>query len=153
RKVTEPPELFKADRIYGPQPDRKMQFVRRLDSVDPWNASWLRYMHLQIDKNLGEGKEDLRAYRVEQHLAYLTPYYPQVEGTKVAWTSYYLTRELGPDAVAALLANHPDLVGAKGARELPPPATAAGVIGLLANPGGPGPLQAAALLNKKPADA
>src|SRR5207247_20535 len=46
---------------------------------------------------------------VPQHLQGLNSFYARVDATKFfRWSSFYLTRELGPDLVRKLLADHKD---------------------------------------------
>ncbi|HEY8503960.1 MAG TPA: hypothetical protein VIL46_05220, partial [Gemmataceae bacterium] len=47
--------------------------------------------------------------RVKQQITKLTPYYARVDSYTHAWTTFFHTRELGPELVQRLLAVHPEL--------------------------------------------
>lgn len=53
-----------------------------------------------------------------QRLMVLTPYSARVEARNFNWGAYYLTRELGPDKVRALISNHPDMLEKSGRADL-----------------------------------
>jgi pimeloyl-ACP methyl ester carboxylesterase len=73
--------------------------VHILEST-PWDQRWERQFKLQAAVGL---------IGIDQRLAILTPQDARVDAKRFAWTSWYLTTELGPETVHELLSNHPDL--------------------------------------------
>jgi pimeloyl-ACP methyl ester carboxylesterase len=49
-------------------------------------------------------------HQIEQQIDVLTPHYARINSFSHVWTSYYLTKELGPNLVRKLLATHPEFV-------------------------------------------
>src|SRR5262249_25495672 len=74
--------------------------VEILDA-SPWDARWER--RFKVNSPFG------RAEEVKQRLGLLTPHYARVDALQYNWSAYYLTSELGGDAVQGLLYKHPDL--------------------------------------------
>ena len=70
-----------------------------------WDSDWKR----QIRVSTYEGSPKLH-----QRLSLLTPRYARVDGSKLTWTSYYLTGELGPEVVKGLLEHRPKPPAVKG---------------------------------------
>jgi hypothetical protein len=90
---------------YPPRPFRPLTYpVAQIYNVAPWNNRGER--EYTFDTYIQGEKH---RFSTTQRLTELTPYYVRVDSLKYNWTSYYLTRELGPEAVRKLLAQHPDL--------------------------------------------
>jgi predicted esterase len=140
-KERRPEPLQSARAIFYP-PGTKVSSVRSVVEVEPWNAQWLRHLRFQTPDP--ETKNNLMIKRVEQHLSVMTPYYLRVDATKIPWSEYYLTSEYGPEAVAKLLASHPELKGVPRTENKPAPVLAAGAIGMIGIPSGQAHLFAAA---------
>ncbi|HEY1861135.1 MAG TPA: PHB depolymerase family esterase [Gemmataceae bacterium] len=124
----------------------KVPVVRKLFSADPFDGSWLRNLHMEIEVE-GEVKGDTKKVNVklQQHLSQMTSHGVRIDATKLPISTFYLTRELGPEMVAQLLANHPDLKDTPASRQKPLPVVVSGAIGQLAGATrGQGPLLAAA---------
>ncbi|HEX5271041.1 MAG TPA: hypothetical protein VFW33_11155, partial [Gemmataceae bacterium] len=91
----------------GPQ---SLPPIRKILDVGKWSDSWDRGYQFEAP--------DGTTVRVPQHLTHLSPHYARVitlptdpvthRNNFYPWTSYYRTRELGPDTVRALLASHKD---------------------------------------------
>lgn len=65
-----------------------------------WNDKWERSFRFSCPQG---------AVPLIQRMGFLTPYFARADGTsRFAWSAFYLTRELGPEAVAGLLRTHPD---------------------------------------------
>jgi pimeloyl-ACP methyl ester carboxylesterase len=80
---------------------KKMPAVERIVEVTNWDDKWYR--------KITYGTGNLTT-QLPQHIGAMTPYWTRVDSTaKHAWTSVYLTSELGPETVLNLLRNHPDL--------------------------------------------
>jgi pimeloyl-ACP methyl ester carboxylesterase len=78
----------------------KMPPLLEVLDVGDWNSRWERTFTFRYPDG---------AATVPQHLGLLTPYWARVDATaRVWWSEAYLTQELGPDTVQALLASHPD---------------------------------------------
>jgi pimeloyl-ACP methyl ester carboxylesterase len=74
-----------------------------------WDEGWERQITIQAP----DGPKTL-----PQHLGMLTPYWARADSMgKFFWSCGYLTRELGPEKVAALLATHPDFQEGKEAKD------------------------------------
>src|SRR5262249_44986024 len=74
-------------------PARRVPPIHEGVAVSPFDAKWDRKIRVRSG-----GKADL----VPQHLHLLTPRFAQVNAVKhYAWASYFLTPELGPEAVQA----------------------------------------------------
>jgi hypothetical protein len=70
-----------------------------------WDANWDRDIRVRTyDGN----------YKIGQRLGLLTPHFALVYGRRIAWDSYYLTSELGPDVVKDLLEHRPKRPPVKG---------------------------------------
>lgn len=54
-------------------------------------------------------RSELGPYDIKQRLTQLSPYSAKVESSTYKWNAYYLTKELGIDAVKRLLSSHPKL--------------------------------------------
>lgn len=78
----------------------RMEPILRIDEVTNWNDKWERLFRMQSD----QGRAN-----IQQRMSLLTPHFARVEGVKYAWSSFYMTRELGPDTVRYLLNRHPDM--------------------------------------------
>lgn len=68
--------------------------------VPPWDERWERAVKLETPT----GKQT-----VVQRITQLTPLFTRAESLRYRWNPCYLTRELDPEAVRKLLAQHPDL--------------------------------------------
>jgi pimeloyl-ACP methyl ester carboxylesterase len=90
---------------YYPRPFRPLTYpLVRIYDVTPWTDRGER--ELTFDTTI---QNQLHRITTGQRLTELTPYYVRVDALKYNWVSFYLTRELGPEAVRKLLAQHPDL--------------------------------------------
>jgi hypothetical protein len=70
-----------------------------------WDQGWER----QVTIRTPDGPLTL-----PQHVGMVTPYWARADSMgRFAWSAAYLTRELGPESVQALLATHPDFQEAK----------------------------------------
>jgi hypothetical protein len=79
-----------------------------LDPTD-WDEKWDRTFRVRTP----QGRVDIK-----QRLGLLTPQYLRVDAYRYLWSAYYLTSELGPDAVRSLLYSNPELKS-QSAREDP----------------------------------
>jgi len=89
--------------------------IREVLDVGTWNLDWDR--SYQYRKPGG-------TVTLSQHMSVLTPHYARIDANcidpvtgqnnRYPWTSYYRTRELGPDMVTTLLSLHKDLRDEKG---------------------------------------
>jgi hypothetical protein len=66
-----------------------------------FDANWRRI--LKIDSPMGP-------YRIEQAVIVLTPRFCRVDALDYAWTTYFLTQEVGPKTARYLLSKHPELL-------------------------------------------
>ncbi len=74
----------------------------------PWDNKWER----KYEFRTASGAQ----VKVKQRLGFLTPYHARADpttpmkfaGVQNPWNAFYLTRELGPEAVVGLLRSHPD---------------------------------------------
>ncbi len=67
-------------------------------SAEEWNDKWER--NIVVDNGV-------RQVKLPQRVSVLSPYHSYVDCTKfVAWTSLYLTREMNPKSVLAMLKTH-----------------------------------------------
>jgi pimeloyl-ACP methyl ester carboxylesterase len=72
----------------------------------PWDKNWDRVFRFRSPD---------ATVAVPEHMSELSSYYARVDATnKFFWSCVYLTRELGPETVAGLLASHPDFQPKKG---------------------------------------
>jgi hypothetical protein len=97
-------DFLKLTRPYS-RPGRMLPYpITRIADISPWNDRWERTF--TIDATV-QGQ----SYRIAlpQRLGELTPVYARVDGLKYTSSAFYLTSELGPEAVLKLLATHPDL--------------------------------------------
>lgn len=78
----------------------RMEPILRIDEITAWDDKWERLSRLQSDQG---------RLNVQQRMSLLTPHFARVDGLKYAWSSFYMTRELGPDTVRFLLNRHPDM--------------------------------------------
>jgi pimeloyl-ACP methyl ester carboxylesterase len=83
--------------------------VREVLDVGKWDDKWNRNYHFRYAPD--------REIKLSQHLSFLSPHYARVDANcidpanpkktyRYPWTSYYPTRELGPQTVLALLSTH-----------------------------------------------
>jgi dienelactone hydrolase len=92
--------------------------VRELLDVGSWNETQDRTYKFRAPD---------REVTLTQHLVYLTPHYARVDSlgrdpvtlkeNPYAWTSYYRTREFGPDLAVRLLSMHKDMKDSNGLTE------------------------------------
>jgi pimeloyl-ACP methyl ester carboxylesterase len=75
----------------------KLPGSARLEKMTPFDAKWQRAVSLT---------NDLGKYVIRQRLTSLSPYAARVESNTYQWNVFYLTKELGLDAVKNLLDNH-----------------------------------------------
>jgi pimeloyl-ACP methyl ester carboxylesterase len=88
-----------------PRPFRPLTYpIVRIYDITPWNRDGQRVLRFDT---LIQGQT--HRITADQRLTELTPYYARVDTINYNWSSFYLTRELGPEAVRKLLAQHPDL--------------------------------------------
>jgi predicted esterase len=80
-----------------------LKSIEEIVEIKPFNDNWAR--DFRLIHRATRGKPET----AEQRLMVLTPYYARVEARQLRWSSYYLTRELGPDTVRILLYGHPKL--------------------------------------------
>jgi hypothetical protein len=79
-------------------PVRGVPPIHQVSRIDPWDAKCQRTITIN-----SSGHE----VSVRQHLTLLTPQFACLDAvSRYHWKDYYLTRELGPDAVQALIANN-----------------------------------------------
>ncbi len=95
------------ERIVRPHPrggqvnPKKFPALVEVVKAPDWDNDWNRRFQFLS----GQG----RIENVPQHIGFLTPYWAQADSPGHYWWSCaYLTRELGPETVQALLASHPD---------------------------------------------
>ncbi|HEX4591898.1 MAG TPA: hypothetical protein VH120_18310, partial [Gemmataceae bacterium] len=79
---------------------RKLPGAARLEKITPFDDHWQRSVFLI---------NDLGKYTVKQRLTLLSPYAARIESNSYQWNIFYLTRELGLDAVKKLLDDFPGL--------------------------------------------
>jgi predicted esterase len=88
--------------------------LRDILDLGPWDDKWNREFTFQYLTN----EDRLKKVIVKQHLQALTPNYAWLDAVprfvngalnQYKWSSYYVTRELGPEQVRTLLVMHPDL--------------------------------------------
>jgi pimeloyl-ACP methyl ester carboxylesterase len=77
----------------------------RLENITQFDPKWQRNTFL---------RNELGKFTIKQRLTSLTPYAARVEANTYQWTTYYLTKEFGLDAVKKLLETAPDLKEEKG---------------------------------------
>ncbi|HXG09914.1 MAG TPA: hypothetical protein VNK04_09010 [Gemmataceae bacterium] len=75
-------------------------------SVGPFDEKWDRKVVVRCT----DGKVNAEIALPTQHLSTLTPHYARLDlsGYGYRWTCCYLTQELGPEQVRALIASHPE---------------------------------------------
>jgi hypothetical protein len=81
-------------------PSRTLPKAARLESITPFDAKWQRTSYL---------RNDLGKYEIKQRLTLLSPYAAKIESNVYQWNTFYLTKELGIDAVKKLLDMAPQL--------------------------------------------
>jgi pimeloyl-ACP methyl ester carboxylesterase len=79
---------------------RKLPGSARLEKITPFDEHWQRAVFLV---------NDLGKYTVKQRLTMLSPYAARIESNSYQWNIFYLTKELGLDAVKKLLDDYPGL--------------------------------------------
>ncbi len=97
---------------------RSLPPIRKVIEAGEWNDKWDRKYHFLSPA--GEVK-------LSQHISLLTPHMVKVDAHCIdpvtrrdnpyPWSSYYRTRELGPETVVTLLSWHPDLKDKMGLTE------------------------------------
>jgi pimeloyl-ACP methyl ester carboxylesterase len=78
----------------------KLPGSARLESITPFDAKWQRTVSL---------RNDMGKFAIKQRLTTLSPYSVRIESNSYQWNTFYLTKELGLDAVKKLLDTHVDL--------------------------------------------
>jgi dienelactone hydrolase len=53
-------------------------------------------------------------HHIKQQVTVLNPYYVRIDSTNYLWTTYFLTREVGPERLRKMLATHKDLIETDG---------------------------------------
>ncbi len=84
--------------------------IRKVIDVGSWSETWDRSYQFETP--------ELTTVKLSQHMTLLSPHYARVVANSIdpvtkkynsyPWTAYYRTRELGPDAVIALLTSYKD---------------------------------------------
>jgi pimeloyl-ACP methyl ester carboxylesterase len=87
-----------ADPLPGGQKN-KLPGSARLEKITPFDDRWQRTVFLA---------NELGKYTIKQRLTLLSPYAARIESNSYQWNIFYLTKELGLDAVKKLLDSHPD---------------------------------------------
>lgn len=77
-----------------------MEPILRIDQITTWDDKWERMFRMQ--SNLGR-------LNIQQRIKILNPHFVQVDAVRFRWSSFYLTKELGPETVRFLLNRHPDI--------------------------------------------
>lgn len=72
----------------------------QFQEVTPWDTRWERVFNMSNSNG---------RVQIPQRITLMTPHFVRVDSLRYAWTSFYLTRELGPDMAKKLLSNHPEL--------------------------------------------
>jgi pimeloyl-ACP methyl ester carboxylesterase len=79
-------------------PPRSVPPIHQVVHVDPWDDKWERKIKINSSGHEATAR---------QRLSLLTPQFASMDSLTYSWKDYYLTRELGPDLVKALLASNP----------------------------------------------
>jgi pimeloyl-ACP methyl ester carboxylesterase len=87
----EPVKFARTTRLGG---GLSLDKVWQIEETEPWDDKWERVIKL---------KTSTRRVDIKQRLTLLTPTYVRIDALTYNWVSYYLTSELGPDAVRGLI--------------------------------------------------